>query len=198
MAQKQGANLNAAILERTSMDRLVPVSEVPLPTVRAQPLSGNLAVQSLTEEFQFSFSGEIGNQVAVDIAGVLAGSSDDIVHYDGDRLVFPHDEETIYVTGHVPQPRSAIFVPGMIARHYVDRAGEPGPGAEDVYIYDGSSGPVRKDPNEPIHSGNTIFADWLEQLTLGTRQIRSQWIQAIATSLPAATGVASTIIVLLR
>lgn len=195
---KEGANPNAAILERTSVDKLIQVPEVPLPTVRPQPLSGNRAVQSFTEGFQRSFSGEIGNQVAVDIAGALTGSSDDIMLYDGDRLVFPRDEGTISVTGHVPQPGYVTFVPGMTARYYVDRAGGLGPGAEDIYIYDGSSGPVRKGLNEPIRPGDTIFVDWLEQLTLSTRQARLQRIQVFVTSLSAATGVTATIIALLR
>ena len=195
---KEGANPNAAILERTSVDKLVQVPDVPVPTVRPQPLSGNRAVQSFTEGFQRSFSGEIGNQVAVDIAGALTGSSDDIVLYDGDRLVFPRDEGTIYVSGHVPQPGYVTFVPGMTARHYVNRAGGLGPGAEDVYIFDGSSGAVRKGLNEPIRSGDTIFVDWLEQLTLSTRQARLQRFQVFVTSLSAATGVTATIIALLR
>lgn len=195
---KEEANPNAAILERTSVDKLVQGPDVPLPTVQAQPLSGNRAVQSFTEGFQRPFSGEIGNQVAVDIAGALAGSSDDIVLYDGDRLVFPRDEGTIQVTGHIPQPGYVTFVPGMTARYYVDRAGGLGPGAEDVYIYDGSSGSVRKGLNEPIRSGDTIFVDWLEQLTLSTRQARLQRIQVFVTSLSAATGVTATIIALLR
>ncbi|MCY3629171.1 MAG: SLBB domain-containing protein [Bacteroidota bacterium] len=195
---REGANPNAAILERTSVDKLIQVPEVPLPTVQAQPLSGNLAVQSFTEGFQKSFSGEIGNQVAADIAGALAGSSDDIVLYDGDRLVFPRDEGTIFVSGHVPQPGYVTFVPGRTAQYYVDRAGGLGPGAEDIYIYDGSSGTVRKGLNEPIRSGDTIFVDWLEQLTLSTRQIRLQRIQVFVTSLSAATGVTATIIALLR
>lgn len=195
---RKNANPNAAILERTSIDKLVQVPEAPLPTVQAQPLSGDRAVQSFTEGFQRSFSGEIGNQVAVDIAGALAGSSDDIVLYDGDRLIFPRDEGTIHVTGHVPQPGYITFVPGMTARHYVNRAGGLGPGAEDVYIFDGSNGAVRKGLNEPVHSGDTIFVDWLEQLTLSTRQVRSQRIQVMVTSLSAATGVAATIIALLK
>ncbi len=195
---KEGANPNAAVLERTSIDKLVQASEAPLATPQSQPLSGNRAVQSFTEGFQRSFSGEIGSQVAVDIAGALLGSSDDIVLYDGDRLIFPRDEGTIYVTGHVPQPGYVTFVPGMTARHYVERAGGLGPGAEDVYIYDGSSGAVRRGLDEPIRSGDTIFVDWLEQLTLSTRQIQYQRIQVIVTSLSAATGVAATIIALLR
>ena len=195
---REGANPNTAILERTSIDKLVQVPEVPLPTVQVQPLSGNRAVQSFTEGFQRPFSGEIGNQMAVDIAGALAGSSDDIILYDGDRLVFPRDEGTIRVTGHVPQPGYVSFVPGMTARHYVDRAGGLGPGAEDVYIYDGSSGTVRKGLNEPIRSGDTIFVDWLEQLTLSTRQARLQRFQIFVTSLSAATGVTATIIALLQ
>lgn len=195
---KENANINAAILERSSVEKLVGVPEIPLATTQIQPLSGDLAVQSFTKGFQRSFSGDVGSHVSVNIAGALSGNSEDVVLYDGDRLIFPRDEGTVLVTGHVPQPGYVTFVPGMPARYYVERAGGLGPGAEGVYVYDGSSGPVRRGLDEAIRSGDTIFVDWLEQLTLTTRQIRAQRIQVIVTSLSAATGITSTIIALLR
>ncbi len=195
---KENANPNAAVLERTSLEKLVEVKKASLATTSIQPNTGDLAVQSFTEGFQKSFSGNVGSQVAVDIAGALAGSSEDIALYDGDRLIFPRDEGTIFVTGNVPQPGYVKFIPGTTARHYVDRAGGLGPSAEGVYIYDGSSGTVRRGLNVPIQSGDTIFVDWLEQLTVSSRQVRSQQIQVIFTSISAATGVAATIIALLR
>lgn len=195
---KKDANPNAAILERTSVDKLVQSPEPTLLALQRQPLSGNQAVQSFTEGFQKSFSGEIGSRVAVDIAGALSGSVKDIVLYDGDRLIFPRDEGTIHVTGHVPQPGYVTFVSGMTARYYIDRAGGLGPGAESVYVFDGSNGAIRKGLDEPVRSGDTIFVDWLEQLTLSSRQARFQRIQVIVTSLSAATGVAATVIALLR
>ncbi len=195
---KENANPNAAVLERTSLERLVDAKKTSLTSTPIQLNAGDLAVQSFSEGFQKSFSGNVGSQVAIDITGALSGTTEDIVLYDGDRLIFPRDEGTVFVTGHVPLPGYVKFLPGMTANHYVERAGGLGPGAEGVYIYDGSSGTVRRGLDVPIRSGDTIFVDWLEQLTVSSRQVRSQQIQVIFTSISAATGVAATIIALLR
>ena len=194
---RKGANLDAAVLERTSMDKLVDAPEMPLPTEETVTLGSNLATQ-FTKGFQRSFSGEIGSHVAINIAGATAGSSEDIVLYDGDRLIVPRDEGTILVTGHVPQPGYVTFVPGMTASYYVDRAGGLGPAAEDIYIYRGSSGSVRRGLSEPILPGDTIFIDWLEELTVRNRQIRFQRNQVIVSGISVATGLAATIIALFR
>ena len=201
---REGANLGAAILERMSADRLIDAPEMPLPSEESVTLGSNLAAQ-FTRGFQKSFSGEIGSHVAIDIAGAIAGSSEDIVLYDGDRLVFPRDEGTILITGHVPQPGYVTFVPGMPARYYIELAGGLGPAAKDVYIYRGSSGSVRQGLEEPVLSGDTIFIDWLEELTMRQEELtmRQEELtmrkrQFIISSISAATGLAVTAIVLFR
>lgn len=175
---KEGANPNAAILERTSSDRLTDGPEIPLPSQPPMPLRGKQAIQSFSEGFQKSYSGEVGNYMAVDITGILAGRSRDITLYDGDRLIFPRDEGTILISGHVPKPGYVTFVAGMPARHYVERAGGLGPDAEKVYIFNGSSDGIRTGLDEPIHPGDTIFVDWTEELTVMKRQARTQQVQS--------------------
>ncbi|MCY4159891.1 MAG: SLBB domain-containing protein [Bacteroidetes bacterium] len=183
---KEGANPNGAVLERTSVDRLLDAPEIPLPlqeeaSLRPIAVGADLAVQ-FTKGFQRSFSGEIGSHVAVDIAGALTGSGQDIVLYDGDRLVFPRDEGTVLVTGHVPQPGYVSFVPGMPASHYVDRAGGTGPATENIYVYGGSSGSVRRGEKEIVLPGDAVFVGWLEDLTVRNRQTRTQRTQIIVSS----------------
>ncbi len=194
---REGANLGAAILERMSVDRLIDAPEMPRSAEESVTLGSNLAAQ-FTRGFQKSFSGEIGSHVAIDIAGAIAGSSEDIVLYDGDRLVFPRDEGTILITGHVPRPGYVTFVPGMPARYYIELAGGLGPAAKDVYIYRGSSGSVRQGLEEPVLSGDTIFIDWLEELTMRQEELTMRKRQFIISSISAATGLAVTAIVLFR
>jgi len=183
---KEGANPNAAVLERTSIDRLLDAPEIPLPpqeeaSLRPIAVGADLAVQ-FTKGFQKSFSGEIGSHVAVDIAGALTGSEEDIVLYDGDRLVFPRDEGTVLITGYVPQPGHVSFIPGMPASYYVNRAGGAGPATENIYVYGGSSGSVRRGAKEIVFPGDAIFVGWLEDLTVRNRQTRVQRTQIIVSS----------------
>lgn len=187
---KEGANPNAAILERTTSDNLTDVPEMPMTTEQQLPLRGKQAVEEFGQGFQKPYSGEIGSYMSVNVAGALAGTSEDIVLYDGDRIIFPRDEGTILVTGHVPQPGYVTFISGMSARHYVERAGGLGPSAHKVYIYDGSSGTVRTGLNEQIHPGDTIFVDWLKELTVMQRQTRSQQLQILFSGLSVAAAIA--------
>jgi len=195
---RDGASTSAATLERTSQNILLDTPEnVAEPQLIPTPDSDPTG-QLFSESFQRSFSGEIGSHVAADIAGALAGSNKDIVLYDGDRLIFPRDEGTVLVTGHVPQPGYVTFVSGMTAQHYVDRAGGLGPEAENIYIYDGSSSSVRQGLNEPVRPGDTIFVYRLEQLTVSARQARTQQFQAVVGGLSAAATVTLLIWSVLR
>lgn len=192
---KEGASPNAAILERTSIENLIDDQEMPLTTERMPLLRGKQAAESFSAGFQKAYSGEIGNYMAADIAGALAGTSADVVLFDGDRIIFPRDEGTILVTGYVPKPGYVTFVPGMQARHYVERAGGVGPDAEKVYIFDGSSGVIRTGLDEPIRPGDTIFVDWLKELTVMKQQSRSQQFQILFSAISVA---ASTLLAVLR
>jgi len=196
---RDGANLTGAVLERSSSDKLISAPpDVPAITQQQSPTIGDDMAIEFTQGFQRSFSGKIGTHVAVDLAGALDGSSEDVVLFDGDRLIFPRDEGTIYVTGHVPQPGFVNFISGKTAKYYVERAGGEGPAAENVYVYGGSGGIVRRGSNEIVHPGDAIFVGWLEDLTVRNRQIRLQRTQTIVTGISVATGLAATIIALFR
>lgn len=187
---RDGASTSAATLERTSQNNLIDTPQnladpQPVQTSNSDP-TGRL----FAESFRRPFSGEVGSHVAANIAGALAGSSEDIVLYDGDRLIFPRNEGTVLVTGNVPQPGYVTFMSGMTARHYVDRAGGLGPEADKIYIYDGSSSTVRQGLNEPIRPGDTIFVYRLEQLTVTARQVRAQQNQVLIAGLSAAVTAA--------
>ncbi len=184
---RDGASTSAATLERTSQNNLIDPPEN-ITTSQLVPTSERDPTGRLfAEGFRRPFSGEVGSHVAVDIAGALAGSSEDIVLYEGDRLIFPRDEGTVLVTGNVPQPGYVTFVSGMTAQHYVDRAGGLGPEADRVYTYDGSSSSVRLGLNQPVRPGDTIFVYRLEQLDVSARQARSQQIQVLIGGLSAAS-----------
>ena len=195
---KEGANLKGAVLERTSIDKLIAPPEIPGTALQQSPTTGNNVAIEFTQGFQRSFSGEIGTHVAVDIAGAIEGTSEDIILFDGDRLIFPRDEGTIYVAGYVPHPGFVNYIPGKTAQYYVERVGGKGPSAENIYVYGGSSGSVRRGANEIVRPGDAIFVGWLEDLTVRDRQIRFQRTQVIVSGISVATGLAATIIALFR
>ena len=131
---RDGASTNSATLERTSQSNLI---DTPQNRAESQlvskPQTSDPTGRLFSESFRRPYSGEIGTHVAADIAGALSGGSEDIILYDGDRLIFPRDEGTVLVTGNVPQPGYVTFVSGMTAQHYVDRAGGLGPEADKNY-----------------------------------------------------------------
>ena len=186
---RDGASTNAATLERTSQNNLIDTpqnlaeSEL-VPTSTSDP-TGRL----FSESFLRPFSGELGSHVAADIAGALSGGSEDIVLYDGDRLIFPRDEGTVLVTGNVPQPGYVTFVSGMTAKYYVDRVGGSGPEADNIYIYNGSSSTVRQGANEPVRPGDIVFVSRLDQLSVTARQARVQQVQVLVGVVSAAATV---------
>ena len=183
---RDGASTNAATLERMSHSNLIdPPQDLEEPQLLATSDSDPTG-RLFSESFRRPFSGEIGSHVAANIAGALAGSSEDIVLYHGDRLIFPRDEGTVLVTGTVPQPGYVTFVPGMTAQHYIDRAGGLGPEVDQIYIYNGSSSSVRQGSNEPVGPGDTVFVSRLEQLSVTARQARAQQIQVLTGVLSAA------------
>ncbi|MXY07291.1 MAG: hypothetical protein F4Y61_01430 [Rhodothermaceae bacterium] len=186
---RDGASTNSATLERTGQNNLIDTPQNRAESQLVQNSTSDPTGRLFSESFRRPFSGEIGTHVAADIAGALSGSSEDIVLYDGDRLIFPRDEGTVLVTGNVPQPGYVTFVSGMTAKYYVDRAGGSGPDADNVYVYNGSSSTVRQGLNEPVRRGDTVFVYRLEQLTVTSRQARSQQVQALVGVLSAAATV---------
>ncbi|MCY4171791.1 MAG: SLBB domain-containing protein [Bacteroidetes bacterium] len=195
---KSGANIDAALLERTSVDNLADPPEIPAQPFQENPGLGKQLTIEFTEVFQRPFSGEIGTHVSVDIVAALNGSGEEIVLYHGDRLIIPRDERTILVTGHVAKPGYVTFVPGQPAKYYVERAGGAGPVAEGIYVYGGSSSLVRQGPNEIVLPSDAVFVGWLEDLTVRNRQIRTQRNQIILSAISVLTGLTATIIAVFR
>jgi len=194
---KTGAKIDAAILERITVDNLADPPEIPLQTSQENVIGKQLTIEFI-EGFQRPYSGIIGSHVSADIVAAFNGSGEDIPLYDGDRLIIPRDERTILVTGHVAKPGYVTFIPGKPAKYYIERAGGVGPVAEGIYVYGGSSSLVRQGPNEIILPSDAIFVGWLEDLTVRNRQIRTQRNQIILSAISVLTGLTATVIAVFR
>ena len=111
---KSDANLRAAFLER---EKSLDFRE----SGRASDLD------FFSRVYAQSFVDQKASRVIVDIEAALQPDDEDIVLYDGDRVVFPRDEGTVFVMGNVPQPGYVEYVEGQPARYYIDQAGGAGP-----------------------------------------------------------------------
>ncbi len=98
------------------------------------------------------------NYVVVDLAEALQPGAEDVVIYDQDRVVFPRDEGTVFVTGNVPQAGFVEFVEGQRAGYYVDVAGGKGPLSRAVYVFS-PDGSMQTGERTVVRQGDTIFVD---------------------------------------
>ena len=98
-------------------------------------------------------------RLSIDLPAVLAGSADDVVLRDGDRLVVPRDPGGVLVVGQVERPGLVPFRPGADAEDYVTLAGGRGPAATHAYLREAASGAVRPASGADVRSGDVVFVD---------------------------------------
>lgn len=150
------------------------------------------------------------NRVVVNVADILEGKAPDLPLYEGDRVVIPRDEQTVFVTGHVASPGYVLYHPGQPARYYIMQAGGPGPQARAIYVFDAGTGQVRRGPDAPVYSGDTVFVDRqpvadtpeVAQLVLNDqisrRQHRILTVQTILTGISTIVGIVTAYAALTR
>jgi len=149
-------------------------------------------------------------RVNVDIAAALESDSIHVHLYDGDRLVFPRDESTVHVYGHVRKPGFVAFKEGETAAYYIDVAGGKGDHSRNTYVYTDGSDDVRIGDHHIVGSGDTIFIDRTDvaetpeiaQLLLAERHnkrlVRVQTTQVIVGSVTAITGIVTAVVAILN
>jgi protein involved in polysaccharide export with SLBB domain len=98
-------------------------------------------------------------RVVVDFEAALQPGTEEVVLYDGDRVVFPRDENTVYVTGNVAQPGWVEYEPGREARYYIDQAGGAGALTSGVILFEAGTGQVRTGERVEVRPGDTVFVN---------------------------------------
>ncbi len=98
-------------------------------------------------------------QLSVDIEAALGPGGEDIVLQNNDRVVFPRDEDLVFVMGNVPKPGYVAYVEGQNARYYTDQAGGQGPLTTGVYVFEDGSGKMHLGEETTVRSGDTVFID---------------------------------------
>lgn len=150
------------------------------------------------------------NRFVVNVAAALRSEAEDVVLYNGDRIVFPPDEGTVFVTGNVAQPGYVPYVPGQNAQYYIDLAGGQGADSRGIYVFEQNTGETRHGANVPVVSGTTIFVDRrpvaespeMASLLLSDqasrRQARIATTQTIITGISAITSIITAYVAITR
>lgn len=100
------------------------------------------------------------NRVAIDPSELSGGTESSIVLQDGDRLIVPRDEGTVYVFGQVNRPGFVAHRTGLRAQDYIDMAGGASSTSSAVYVVEAGTGrhtPLRQAGT--IGTGDMIFVD---------------------------------------
>ena len=99
------------------------------------------------------------NRVSIDPRQLQAGSGDSIVLEDGDRLVVPRDERTVYVFGQVHSPGYVAVREGADVEYYITAAGGRSPLSSGTYVIEAGTGRQISARGAVISSGDMIFVD---------------------------------------
>jgi polysaccharide biosynthesis/export protein len=129
---------------------------------------------------------------------------------DGDRLVIPRDEGTVYVFGQVNRPGFIAHQAGAAPGYYLERAGGTSTTAANAYVIEAGSGrhiPLREAGS--IGTGDMIFVDRrfdiadsvdMQRFIMEERRARSEarfrTAQTVLQVVGTAAGVLTTFLVL--
>lgn len=99
------------------------------------------------------------NRLVLPLAEVLSPDAAPVVLRDGDRVMVPRDDQTVYVFGQVQQPGYVPVVEGRDASYYVEQAGGRAPLAGDAFVIDDATGVYVPADEARIASGDLLFVD---------------------------------------
>jgi protein involved in polysaccharide export with SLBB domain len=102
---------------------------------------------------------QLQNRVSVNLRAAIQPGAGPIYLQDGDRLIIPRDEQTVFVFGQVVRPGYVAYTPGQSAQFYIDAAGGAGPLAADPYVLKAGNGEYLAAARTNISSGVMIFLD---------------------------------------
>lgn len=101
----------------------------------------------------------IQNRVSANLEATLAAGAPPVYLRDGDRLVVPRDDQTVYVFGQVNRPGYVPYVSGQDGRGYLEAAGGIGVLAAEVYLIEVGTGRYLPLDQATVRSGDLIFVD---------------------------------------
>ncbi len=149
------------------------------------------------------------NSVPLDLSEL--SRSNPVYVQDGDRVVVPRDENSVFVLGQVNRPGYVPHQPGASFQHYIEASGGLSDNAGDAFVIEAGTGRYADALGTSIESGDKIFinraeprADTaeLQRLLMQDRRAdldeRSRTVQNIVSSIGAATAVITTYLLIRR
>lgn len=214
----------AAYLQRDALPRPDPDAPAPRPTglpaaaaARGRAAADSSEVARRVRLSGFDFLGRTyaaqelrqQNRVVLDLPALLGGQAEPVLLQDGDRLVVPRDEQTVFVFGEVVQPGYVTFRAGQPAAAYVQAAGGRSPTAGVAYVVKAGTGEYVPAGAATVASGDLVFVApeaplattiELERLVQERErdraQRRSQTVQSIIQALGPIVSLISTYLIL--
>lgn len=99
------------------------------------------------------------SRVPIDLESVLDGNGPAVRLEDGDRIVVPRDENSVFVFGHVNRPGYVAVEPGRDASYYIAASGGRGDLAGSAYVIETGTGRYFDADGAAVKSGDLIFVD---------------------------------------
>lgn len=109
--------------------------------------------------YYFTRTYNLQSRVAVNLTEALADGAATVYLQDGDRLVIPRDEGTVFVFGQVDQPGYLDFDPTRDVADYIALAGGKGPDAGNVFLIEAGTGRRLDASTHQPRSGDLIFVE---------------------------------------
>ncbi len=100
-------------------------------------------------------------RVSIDFETSLGNNAPPVYLQDGDRIVVPHDLNSVFVFGQVVRPGHINYSPGHSVEHYVSQAGGRADGATDVYVLSASGSVLPAEQAGTVKSGDLVFVNRL-------------------------------------
>jgi protein involved in polysaccharide export with SLBB domain len=149
---------------------------------------------------------KMDRRVSVDVLAATRPGAEPVYLRNGDRLVVPQDEHSVFVIGEVMRPGRVAVEEDAEAETYVAAAGGRGPFAAGTYVIHAGTGALQSS-SAPVYSGDYIFVNRdggevssyeAERLRImdTDQSVRNRqvWLQAVT----AAAAVVTTTILVIR
>lgn len=104
------------------------------------------------------------SRVPIDLEAVLQGGNASIMLRDGDRVVVPRDENSVFVFGQVNRPGYSEISPDRDASYYIGASGGRSDLAGAAYVIEAGTGRFLDASAAEVESGDMIFVDRREDL----------------------------------
>lgn len=107
----------------------------------------------------FAQETQLQNRVPLNLSPQAQGTADPILLQDGDRIIVPRDDGTVFVFGQVNEPGYVTYRPERTVEAYIQATGGRAALATETYVVKAGTGEFLSPENTTIQSGDALFVD---------------------------------------